>query len=67
MFYLVLGRMTDNGHDDNLRITKSQGSPTFVVHYEHLKDFEVRSGDGVNGGNLPNKLAIEEVVNANLL
>lgn len=37
MFYLVLGRMVDNGHDDNLTIAKSQGSPTFVVDYEHLK------------------------------
>jgi hypothetical protein len=67
VFYLVLGRMVDNGHDDNLMIAKSQGSPTFVVVYEHLKDFEVKCGDGVNGGNLPNKLAIEEVVDAELL
>jgi hypothetical protein len=59
--------MVDNGHDDNLMIAKSQGSPTFVVVYEHLKDFEVKCGDGVNGGNLPNKLAIEEVVDAELL
>jgi hypothetical protein len=48
-------------------IAKSQGSPMFVVDYEHLKDFEVKWGDGVNGGNLPNELAIEEMVNVELL
>lgn len=67
MFYLVLGRMVDNGHDDNLMVAKSQGSPTSIVDCKHFKKFEVKNGDGVNGGNFPNKLAIEEVVDAKLL
>jgi hypothetical protein len=36
VFYLVLGRMVDNGHHDNLMVTKSQGSPTSIVDCEHF-------------------------------
>jgi hypothetical protein len=57
VFYLVLGRMVDSGHDDNLMIAKSQGSPTFVLIYEHLKDFEVKCGDGVNGWELAQQVS----------
>jgi hypothetical protein len=43
---MVLGRMVDDGHDSNLRITKSQGSFKYVADYEHHGNIGVENGDG---------------------
>jgi hypothetical protein len=53
-FYMVLGRMVDNGHDNSLSIIELQGSPTSITDYEHLRDFGVKNGDGISEKNLPN-------------
>lgn len=53
-FIWFLGRMVDNGHDNNLKVVQLQGLPTFVANYEHFGDFGVKSVDGTSGGNLPN-------------
>lgn len=65
LFYFVLGRMVDDGDDSGLRIVRSL---TFIIDYKHPKDFGVKSGDGANGGNLVNNLAIErKVANVKIL
>jgi hypothetical protein len=43
---MVLSRMVNDGHDNGLRIAKSQGSPTYVTNYEHHGNIGVESGDG---------------------
>lgn len=42
---MVLGRIVSDRHDNGLKITKSQGSPTYVANH-HNGDIGVESGDG---------------------
>jgi hypothetical protein len=58
---MVLGRMVDNEHDNGLKISKSQGSPIYIMEILGLKVVMV------DGGSLPNELKFEKMVDTELL